>query len=203
VYASRAFYARLVEVPKWATLPLTIAAQAVQRSAFPNAYARWEAMASRLVGEIRGRVLGSVDCSLDDGLPLASQRSSYPPEGMGADGLTPRTRTAMLAVMAAFGVTDVGGFCPGGCTTGHIPGSDHYTGHAVDFMLLPMTSANRRLGDAIAGWLIANADRLAVKYVIWYERIWTRDRGWYVYRHPSGRGGATLAHRDHVHLSVL
>ena len=70
-------------------------------------------------------------------------------------------------------------------------------------MLLPMNTANRRLGDAIAAWLVANARRLAIKYVIWYERIWSPARGWRAYRHPSGNtANATLAHRDHVHVSV-
>jgi murein DD-endopeptidase MepM/ murein hydrolase activator NlpD len=48
VYAAEAFYARLVEVPNWRTLPLTEAAQAVQVSAFGGAYARWEPLAREL-----------------------------------------------------------------------------------------------------------------------------------------------------------
>ncbi len=48
VYAAEAFYARLVEVPNWRTLPLTEAAQAVQISAAGGAYARWEPLAHEL-----------------------------------------------------------------------------------------------------------------------------------------------------------
>ena len=32
-------------VPGWETLPVTVAAQTVQRSAFPDAYAKWEGLA--------------------------------------------------------------------------------------------------------------------------------------------------------------
>lgn len=42
VRASSRFYARLVTVPGWETLPLTVAAQAVQRSANATAYAQWQ-----------------------------------------------------------------------------------------------------------------------------------------------------------------
>ncbi len=40
----------LLQVPNYLSLPVTAAAQAVQVSAFPDAYARWEALARRLVG---------------------------------------------------------------------------------------------------------------------------------------------------------
>jgi cell wall-associated NlpC family hydrolase len=50
VRATRAFLTRLVRVPHWRTIPLTDAAQAVQRSATPDAYARWLSLAARLTG---------------------------------------------------------------------------------------------------------------------------------------------------------
>lgn len=56
VYASRKFYERLLQVPGWQSLPLTEAAQRVQRSAFPDAYAKHEAKASALVDQITGGV---------------------------------------------------------------------------------------------------------------------------------------------------
>lgn len=48
-YAATVFYERLVQVPGWEELPLTVAAQQVQRSAFPNAYARHERRATQIV----------------------------------------------------------------------------------------------------------------------------------------------------------
>ena len=55
VYAANAFYDALVEVPGYQDLPITVAAQTVQRSAFPDAYADHEsegrAFASALTGQ--------------------------------------------------------------------------------------------------------------------------------------------------------
>jgi hypothetical protein len=64
-FAAAAFYQRLMEVPAWDRLSLTEAAQAVQRSAHPDAYARHEPLAVALVAESTG---GSVDAAaLDPG----------------------------------------------------------------------------------------------------------------------------------------
>jgi murein DD-endopeptidase MepM/ murein hydrolase activator NlpD len=48
-YAARRFYEKLLMIPGWETMALTDAAQAVQRSAFPDAYAKHEPMATNLV----------------------------------------------------------------------------------------------------------------------------------------------------------
>jgi hypothetical protein len=45
VFAARTFFARLKAVPGWELMSVTAAAQAVERSAFPQAYAQWEARA--------------------------------------------------------------------------------------------------------------------------------------------------------------
>ncbi|WP_380163766.1 C40 family peptidase [Jannaschia sp. R86511] len=49
VYAAGKFYDTLLDVPGWEQLPLTVAAQRVQRSAFPNAYAQWESLADEVL----------------------------------------------------------------------------------------------------------------------------------------------------------
>lgn len=48
-YAARKFYRVLQEIDGWQRLPVTVAAQRVQISAFPWAYARWEKAAATLV----------------------------------------------------------------------------------------------------------------------------------------------------------
>jgi cell wall-associated NlpC family hydrolase len=53
-HATSTFYDRLVKVPRWERLPLTQAAQAVQRSALPDAYASWEPLAQRIVDALAG-----------------------------------------------------------------------------------------------------------------------------------------------------
>lgn len=51
-YAARRFYEGLQRVPGWQSLPVTVAAQRVQRSAFPSAYAKWESAAASIVAAI-------------------------------------------------------------------------------------------------------------------------------------------------------
>lgn len=51
-YAADVFYARLAKVGGWQALPLTAAAQAVQRSAYPDAYAKHEARARKIVDSL-------------------------------------------------------------------------------------------------------------------------------------------------------
>ena len=54
-YAARAFYTRLVTIPDWQTLPLTVAAQDVQHSGYPGAYAQWQNLAEQAVADLTGR----------------------------------------------------------------------------------------------------------------------------------------------------
>ena len=60
-YSSRIFYERLLEVPGWESMPVTLAAQTVQRSAFPSAYAKWESLATSLVEQV-GDVANPTGC---------------------------------------------------------------------------------------------------------------------------------------------
>ena len=53
-YAATAFYKALTGVNGWKTMPLTDAAQAVQVSAYPDAYAKWEKQAGDLVNGFYG-----------------------------------------------------------------------------------------------------------------------------------------------------
>ena len=52
IYASEKFFHKLVAINGWQTMPFTEAAQAVQISAFPDAYAKWEGPATQLVTAI-------------------------------------------------------------------------------------------------------------------------------------------------------
>ncbi|BBH67103.1 lipoprotein [Actinoplanes sp. OR16] len=77
-YAARKFYERLVEVDGWQELPLTVAAQRVQRSATPDAYAKWQTEAEQIVDAVTGTL--GITCTSDggDGLP-GSGTGGIPP----------------------------------------------------------------------------------------------------------------------------
>ncbi|GHF24583.1 hypothetical protein GCM10017786_68260 [Amycolatopsis deserti] len=72
VYAATAFYERLREQPGWADLPLTRAAQLVQRSAFPEAYAQWETAAATTAAALTGARPAALTCAnISPGAPEA------------------------------------------------------------------------------------------------------------------------------------
>jgi cell wall-associated NlpC family hydrolase len=56
-YAAGQFYKQLLHVPGWRSMSTTDAAQAVQRSAYPDAYAKWQAQAQTLAAEYTGTVV--------------------------------------------------------------------------------------------------------------------------------------------------
>jgi hypothetical protein len=64
VYAAGAFYDHLARVPGWESLPVTEAAQLVQDSATPDAYARWESEARSLAIATTGERPAALTCQL-------------------------------------------------------------------------------------------------------------------------------------------
>jgi hypothetical protein len=56
-YAAGRFFDHLVRVPGWETARLTDVAQTVQRSGAPEAYQKWEAMATQLAQALDARSL--------------------------------------------------------------------------------------------------------------------------------------------------
>jgi hypothetical protein len=63
-HASNAFYDALVEISGYESLEITDAAQQVQRSAYPEAYAQHELMARAFASALSGQTPAGLDCSL-------------------------------------------------------------------------------------------------------------------------------------------
>lgn len=199
VHATNAFYDGLVEVPGYTELEVTEAAQAVQRSAYPDAYADHEDDARVLASALTGNSQGAFWCdspgSVEAGDPTLT-----------ASGLTERAERVRQEVEGVFGDQSLGGFAPGGVRDGHMPGSTHYEGRAVDVFFRPVTPENTVRGWAVAHYLVAHAERLDVQTVIFDDMIWTArraDEGWRDYDAPTGGDPAILEHRDHVHVDVF
>ena len=83
---------------------------------------------------------------------------------------------------------------------------DHALGKACDFSATPSgfedsaaSGTAKDYGNRLAAWAIANADALAVSYVIWYRQIWLPGAGWGSY---SGCCDPSSEHTNHVHISV-
>jgi hypothetical protein len=63
-YAAGAFFDHLAQVPGWETMPVTEAAQLVQHSATPDAYAQWAPEAQALAIATTGEVPAGLTCHL-------------------------------------------------------------------------------------------------------------------------------------------
>lgn len=203
-YASSAFYDALEEVEGYAEMEVTKAAQAVQRSGFPDAYADHEQDARTVASALTGNSPGAFTCVVE-GPDAAGQPA-------GGNGLTERADALRRDLEMAFGELALGGFEPGGVTTGHMEGSAHYDGRAIDIFFRPVDTDMRRQGWVVAHYLVANARRLDVVHVIFDDRIWTSgaasEDGWQGYDPPSlsrddsAERRVILEHRDHVHVDV-
>jgi len=200
VYATNAFYDALEKVAGYESMEITEAAQAVQRSGFPEAYADHELDARALASALTGHSPAAFRCEIDADADPA-------PDGLRPSGLTARADVVREELEAVFGDLALGGFAPGGVREGHMQGSTHYEGRAVDVFVRPINEVTRTKGWAIAHYLVAQADRLHVQTVIFDGRIWqARDSGdgWEDYDPPDRPGDrAILEHRDHVHVDVF
>ena len=201
VYSINAFYDALVKIDGYETMEITVAAQAVQRSAYPDAYADHEADARALASALTGNSPRAFSCETSGAADEASDR-------LNGDGLAERADTVRVDLESVFGELPLGGFQPGGVSTGHMSGSAHYEGRAIDVFVRPVNPDNRKRGWAIASYLMAQADRLSINTIIFDDRIWhagsRSSDGWTDYDVPSSSRGdrAILEHRDHVHVDV-
>jgi hypothetical protein len=202
-YATNAFYDALVRIDGYEDMEITDAAQEVQRSAFPNAYAEHEADGRAIASALSGYSRAAFTCTVD-----APEGSSQPE---GQHGLTSRAEAVRRDVEHAFGQLPLGGFREGGVKSGHMAGSAHYEGRAIDIFFRPISAENERRGWVVAQYLVANADRLDIAHVIFDDRIWTAgtpsEGGWRDFDPPDAEGAdararAILEHRDHVHVDV-
>lgn len=156
VYATNAFFDVLVKIEGYQNLPITAAAQKVQRSAFPSAYADHEPQARILASSLAGYSPASLNCVL-----TAADGERQAP---GDDGLTPRA-----SALVAAATTETG-------RRGTAATSD---GASVRFALAGREGA--RLSWALAQWAVARAAGLSVVSVQVDGKQWRRndpDAGW-------------------------
>ena len=160
--------------------------------------------------DIDDRVLGQLaeGPSDDAGPSLSCQgeaEADLPAQEPIETGLTPRAERVREAIMEVFGEVPMGGFAPGGVEEGHMPGSAHYDGRAIDVFFRPVTEEHRREGWILAQWLVAHANELHIEYVIFDDLVWSAHsaRGqWADYDAPDP-DNEILRHLDHVHVDVL
>jgi hypothetical protein len=86
-----------------------------------------------------------------------------------------------------FGINDIGGWRP------QDKYGEHSTGRALDVMV----GNDRAKGDAVRDFVLANADAVDLKWVIWRQHLTYPGGGGY---DMEDRGSPTANHMDHVHI---
>ncbi len=102
------FYSRLVKLPAWQTMAITDAAQAVQLSAFPKAYAQWETQARVMAQAFVGQVPAGFSCQATVTTIRLSQ-----------SGMTNAMRVELGAARINTPVTEAQGWLTAGWLIGH------------------------------------------------------------------------------------
>ncbi|SFB53377.1 hypothetical protein SAMN05216266_11725 [Amycolatopsis marina] len=203
-YAATQFYNHLLTVPNWRHMDLAEAAQAVQRSGFPDRYAAHEHRARQIVGAVAG-----VSCANPTGAP-GHIRTDWPPEQATerdptSNGrITPRT-LALIHALRTVGMTGTGLSCHAPRPAN--PASDHPKGRACDIMFNPHDPASIADGWRAANWLTTHQAHLGVRYLIWQGQYWSAENPtWTPYTSTAygcpNPANLTGCHYDHVHISM-
>ncbi|MFZ0323420.1 MAG: hypothetical protein WAN48_04720 [Actinomycetes bacterium] len=191
-YSAGRFYAALVQVPDWQNLAITRAAQSVQRSAFPDAYARHADQARVLAAAFTGDSSASVSCTV--------RADAVPRQHRQANGLTARANHLSDALLADFGGLPAGDVAAGDVTASKTSAG----GRAVDVAVSgASTGSQRRHGWAVAHWLVAHADEFDISVVAYDRHVWTAARSPEGWRGSEAAGGGTSRRGvGQVHVEV-
>lgn len=149
VYSTNAFYDGLVKVDGYEDMAITVAAQEVQRSGYPDAYARHEVRSRAWASGLTGHSPASLTCEI-----------------------SPVEESAALDASAARDVV-VGrlGRDLGLGPTGTLPG-----GATVEVDASPLVQNEPdRAGWSVAQWAVATAAETNVTEVRVADRVWTRE----------------------------
>jgi hypothetical protein len=173
-YAAGKFYDELLKVPNWQSLSVTEAADAVQRSAFPTAYAGWEPRATALSAALTGDTLGQLSCRLaDPGVPASSTPDAATGKvtaGLRADlAITSPAVAPLDSKTRTVTVSGLSGVSAGGAAD-----AKHRTA-------------------TVAAWAIAHARSDGITRVVVGDRQWRADKsGWHNAKDAAPTGSVIL-----------
>ncbi|WP_376765454.1 hypothetical protein [Streptomyces sp. KhCrAH-43] len=166
VYSAGKFYEHLVKVPGYSRLPLTEAAQRVQRSGFPQAYAKHEPDAALLAAALTGRTPGALDCE--------------PPRTTAGTGDATKVRAALA--------NDFGKDVRPAAVAPSAGAS------ASGALAVPVRADRRADRDGVpqrgwelAHWAVAQSEALGIDEVAYGGRVWAAGSGWHTEREASKR----------------
>ncbi|MCW8097596.1 heavy metal transporter [Streptomyces tauricus] len=178
-YAAGEFYEHLDKVPDYADLPLTVAAQRVQRSGFPEAYAKHEPDATLLAAALTGRAAATLTC---EGRPDPRPGG---PESVRTALVRDFGRGAFQEAGAAVAASPSADASAGPSSTSSSPSTPSVPSASVSAsdgkrtVIVPVPEkaatggGQRQRGWALAHWAVANSSALHVERVSYAGRVWT------------------------------
>ncbi len=160
VYASNAFYDALTDVPDWSTLPLTEAAQTVQQSAYPDAYAKWEGAGTTLMAALSREWYRAVSCRAGAAAP-----TTEPPNR----AVVPGSETADRALQDLLSAAQAE---LGGLTVVDVADGGQAAAVSVDVAGLSGTQS----AAVLSAWVVAHATAGSVTSVGVSSYLWSDHR---------------------------
>ncbi|MFC7933723.1 hypothetical protein [Streptomyces cinereoruber] len=173
VYSAGRFYAGLEKVPGYSRLPLTVAAQKVQKSGFPQAYAKHEPDAALLAAALTGRTPAGLSCTAN------------PKEGEPGD--PQRVRAELIR---AFGQKAAPTAVTGGPSAGRSAAEPPVLVVPVRPAAGAGSGADERRGWELAQWAVARAEALRITEVSYGDRVWRAGEALGGWSKPSGGAAA-------------
>ncbi|MCX4813618.1 heavy metal transporter [Streptomyces sp. NBC_01239] len=163
-YAAGVFYEHLAKVNDYQQLPLTVAAQRVQRSGYPEAYAKHEPEATLLSAALTGQAAATLTCQ---GLPDTT-RANTGPDAVRAALVRDFGRTVLKETGAE--VTGDGSATKAKAKSTPSPIAGATGGSST--VTLPVRSGSTRTGWQLAHWAVANSSVLHIERVSYAGREW-------------------------------
>jgi hypothetical protein len=167
-YAAGVFYEHLSKVDDYRKLPLTVAAQRVQRSGYPEAYAKHEPEATLLSAALTGQAAATLTCQ---GLPDTTQ-ANVGPDAVRAALVRDFGRTVLKETGAE--VTGGGSASKGKskAKAKSTPAPSASATGGSSTVTLPVRSGSTRTGWQLAHWAVANSSELHIERVSYAGREW-------------------------------
>jgi hypothetical protein len=169
-YAAGAFYEHLAKVPDYTELPLTVAAQRVQRSGYPEAYAKHEPDATLLAAALTGTSAATLTC---EGRPDTTTATG--PAAVRAALARDFGRHALQETDAEAGTeSDTATGAESGAEKADVPAAES-SGRTVTLPVTDDGAAGRSVrecGWQLAHWAVANASALHIERVVYAGREW-------------------------------